>query len=87
MILRMPADTSVNRMQILIVEDDQRLARQLKKGLEEQGHVVNLAFDGVDGLEAALQGCFDQAPPDCRQQESRADAHRQGFGGGHRCWS
>jgi DNA-binding response OmpR family regulator len=46
-------------MQILIVEDDQRLARQLKKGLEEQGHVVNLAFDGVDGLEASLQGCFD----------------------------
>jgi DNA-binding response OmpR family regulator len=31
----------------------------LKKGLEEQGHVVNLAFDGVSGLEAALQGCFD----------------------------
>ena len=46
-------------MQILIVEDDQRLARQLKKGLEEQGHVVNLAFDGLDGLEAARQGHFD----------------------------
>jgi len=46
-------------MQILIVEDDQRLARQLKKGLEEQGHVVNLAFDGLQGLEAARQGRFD----------------------------
>src|SRR5215471_7784830 len=46
-------------MQILIVEDDQRLARQLKKGLEEHGHVVNLAFDGSDGLEAARQGHFD----------------------------
>ncbi len=46
-------------MQILIVEDDQRLARQLKKGLEEHGHVVNLAFDGLDGLEAARQGRFD----------------------------
>ena len=46
-------------MQILIVEDDQRLARQLKKGLEEQGHVVNLAFDGLYGLEAARQGHFD----------------------------
>src|SRR5215468_654028 len=46
-------------MQILIVEDDQRLARQLKKGLEEHGHVVNLAFDGSNGLEAARQGHFD----------------------------
>jgi len=46
-------------MQILIVEDDQRLAGQLKKGLEENGHVVNLAFDGSDGLEAARQGHFD----------------------------
>jgi DNA-binding response OmpR family regulator len=46
-------------MQILIVEDDQRLARQLKKGLEEHGHVVNLTFDGSNGLEAARQGHFD----------------------------
>jgi DNA-binding response OmpR family regulator len=46
-------------MQILIVEDDQRLARQLKKGLDENGHTVSLAFDGLDGLEAARQGHFD----------------------------
>ena len=46
-------------MQILIVEDDRRLARQLKKGLEEQGQVVSLALDGVQGLEAARQGHFD----------------------------
>ena len=46
-------------MQILIVEDDERLARQLKKGIEEHGHVVSLAFDGRDGLEAARQGHFD----------------------------
>src|SRR5215469_10882444 len=46
-------------MQILIVEDDQRLARQLKKGLDEIGHSVSLAFDGLDGLEAARQGHFD----------------------------
>jgi DNA-binding response OmpR family regulator len=46
-------------MQILIVEDDQRLARQLKKGLDENGHTVNLAFDGIEGLEAARQGHFD----------------------------
>jgi DNA-binding response OmpR family regulator len=46
-------------MQILIVEDDQRLARQLKKGLDEQGHRATLAFDGLEGLEAARQGHFD----------------------------
>jgi len=46
-------------MQILIVEDDQRLARQLKKGLDEQGHVVTLAYDGLAGLEAARQERFD----------------------------
>ena len=46
-------------MRILIVEDDQRLARQLKKGLDENGHTVSLAFDGIDGLEAARQGHFD----------------------------
>jgi DNA-binding response OmpR family regulator len=46
-------------MQILIVEDDQRLAHQLKKGLDENGHSVTLAFDGLDGLEAARQGHFD----------------------------
>src|SRR5947208_14406168 len=46
-------------MHILIVEDDQRLARQLKKGLEEHGHTVDLAFDGADGLVRARLGHFD----------------------------
>jgi DNA-binding response OmpR family regulator len=42
-------------MRIVIIEDDQRLARQLKKGLEEQDHAVTLAFDGLEGLELARQ--------------------------------
>jgi DNA-binding response OmpR family regulator len=46
-------------MRILIVEDDQRLARQLKKGLEESGHSATLAFQGPDGQEAAHSGEFD----------------------------
>jgi DNA-binding response OmpR family regulator len=46
-------------MRILIVEDDERLARQLKKGIEENGLLVSLAFDGLNGLEAARQGHFD----------------------------
>lgn len=46
-------------MRILIVEDDRRLARQLKKGLEEHSHTVLLAFDGLEGLEAARQAHFE----------------------------
>jgi len=46
-------------MRILIVEDDRKLAGQLKKGLDEHGHYVTLAFDGVEGLDAAQYGEFD----------------------------
>jgi DNA-binding response OmpR family regulator len=46
-------------MRILIVEDDQRLARQLKKGLDELGHSATLAFDGIEGFEAAQLSEFD----------------------------
>lgn len=46
-------------MRILIVEDDRRLARQLKKGLEEHGHSVTVAADGIEGLADAQYGEFD----------------------------
>jgi len=46
-------------MRILIVEDDARLAHQLKKGMEEQGHVVAVELDGTAGLETARHGEFD----------------------------
>jgi DNA-binding response OmpR family regulator len=46
-------------MQILIVEDDQKLARQLQKGLAEQGHTVKLAFEGHEGLHSAQSEVFD----------------------------
>lgn len=46
-------------MRILIVEDDWKLARQLNKGLDEQGHSVTVAPDGIEGLEAATNGEFD----------------------------
>src|SRR5215467_3945602 len=46
-------------MQILIVEDDRRLARQLKKGLDELGHAATTAFEGPEGLAAAEAGEFD----------------------------
>ena len=42
---------STLRMRILIIEDEQKMARLLKKGLEEENHIVMLAHTGVDGLE------------------------------------
>jgi len=36
-------------MRILIVEDEQKMAKLLKKGLEEETHSVMLAHDGVEG--------------------------------------
>ena len=46
-------------MKILIIEDEQRLARLLKQGLEEQGFVVDLAYDGSDGQFQAEQYLYD----------------------------
>ena len=36
-------------MRILVVEDDENLNRQLKETLEENGYVVDVAFDGEEG--------------------------------------
>ena len=46
-------------MQILIVEDDRRLARQLKKGLDELGHAATTVFEGLEGIATAEAGEFD----------------------------
>lgn len=46
-------------VRILIVEDDERLARQLRKGLDETGHTVVTATDGRTGLEHSLSADFD----------------------------
>jgi DNA-binding response OmpR family regulator len=40
-------------MNVLIVEDEKRMAELLKKGLEEENHSVSLASDGRDALEKA----------------------------------
>jgi two-component system OmpR family response regulator len=42
-------------MRVLVAEDDQRLARILKRGLEADGHVVDVVHDG----DAALSGGLD----------------------------
>jgi DNA-binding response OmpR family regulator len=52
-------DLVQDAMRILIVEDDQKLARQLRKGLEEEHHSVHLEATGPAGLAAAERGSFD----------------------------
>jgi len=46
-------------MKILIVEDEQRLAALLKKGLEECSYAVDLCFDGEEGLYMAETFPYD----------------------------
>lgn len=46
-------------MNILIVEDDRKLAQQLKRGLDEEGHPTCLAWDGKTGWDAAVATPFD----------------------------
>jgi len=47
------------RMRILIVEDDNSMADLLKKGLEEEDHVVSVARDGAAALEFTESYQFD----------------------------
>ena len=46
-------------MKLLVVEDEQRTATYLKKGLSEHGFVVDVAFTGEDGLHLACTGDYD----------------------------
>ena len=46
-------------MNVLVVEDEQRMAELLRKGLGEEGHTVVCAYDGSEGLELARASEFD----------------------------
>lgn len=46
-------------MRILIIEDDHKIARALKKGLEQESYAVDLSFEGRDGLAQALTIDYD----------------------------
>ena len=46
-------------MNILVVEDEERLAVLVKQGLEENGYVATLAFDGLIGKHLALKNEYD----------------------------
>jgi two-component system, OmpR family, response regulator len=46
-------------MRILLVEDDPRAARFVKEGLEEEGHTVDVAGDGVEGVQLGHLNPYD----------------------------
>jgi two-component system, OmpR family, copper resistance phosphate regulon response regulator CusR len=46
-------------MRILVVEDEKGIARFIKEGLEEEGFAVDIALDGIKGLEMALVYDYD----------------------------
>ena len=46
-------------MRILLIEDEKKTAAFIRKGLEEEGYVVEVARDGEAGLQLALAAQFD----------------------------
>jgi heavy metal response regulator len=46
-------------MRILVVEDEKKVASFIKRGLEEEGYAVDVAYDGEAGLGMALDGVHD----------------------------
>jgi len=48
-----------DKMKILLVEDEPKVASFIVQGLEESGHEVKLAFDGLHGKRSAMAEPFD----------------------------
>jgi DNA-binding response OmpR family regulator len=72
-------------MRLLLAEDEQKMARMLKVGLEEQGYAVDVALNGEDAVDLGVEEPYDLVVLDvllpgidgytvCRQLRA---AHRQ----------
>lgn len=46
-------------MRILIIEDEQKIANALKRGLEQETYAVDVSYDGQEGLRKAVHGKYD----------------------------
>ena len=46
-------------MRVLVIEDERKTADYLQKALSENGFVVDLARDGIDGRHLAIEGEYD----------------------------
>jgi len=72
-------------VRVLVIEDDERLAGVLARGLVDAGHEVDVRRDGAAGLDAALAGAHDaivldwmlpgrDGPSVCRELRARGGA-------------
>jgi DNA-binding response OmpR family regulator len=48
-------------MNILVIEEDKRIATLVERSLREAGHRVSLSDNGREGVEMMLEGKFDAA--------------------------
>ena len=46
-------------MKVLVVEDEHKIANSIKKGLELENFVADVAFDGTGGFDMASSGDYD----------------------------
>jgi len=46
-------------MRILVVEDEKKVASFIKRGLEEEGYTVDVAYDGDEGLKMGADEGYD----------------------------
>jgi DNA-binding response OmpR family regulator len=46
-------------MKVLLIEDDHRISSNVRRGLEQEKIIVDVAFNGESGLEMALSNGFD----------------------------
>jgi DNA-binding response OmpR family regulator len=46
-------------MRVLIIEDEHKIARAIKEGLEEESFAADICFEGEEGLNAALYESYD----------------------------
>ncbi len=46
-------------VKILVIEDERKLARFIKQGLEQNGHVADLTHSGSEGLDYVASGLYD----------------------------
>lgn len=46
-------------MRILVIEDEHKIANSIKRGLEQEGFAVDVAYDGMDGYDLASSENYD----------------------------
>lgn len=46
-------------MKILVIEDDHKIANSIKKGLEHEAYSVDVAYDGIEGLDFATEEAYE----------------------------